>query len=180
MSLYNPITTYIKYLYPSRDLVLLHCPEFLGNEKKYLAECIDTKYVSYVGHFVADMECKICEITEVKHTVAMVNGTAAIYILPRAVDIKPGADGLRRWAFIRRMCAKISHESVLDLPIHQSYINARSILHWRSQLIRNLSCVTDMKKSLFHSSRERVSLIKGVTSFCTCSKSSEEKRLSRS
>jgi dTDP-4-amino-4,6-dideoxygalactose transaminase len=48
----------------------LHCPEFLGNEKKYLAECIDTKYVSYVGHFAVDMENKIKEITGVKYATA--------------------------------------------------------------------------------------------------------------
>ena len=41
------------------DPVLLHCPQFLGNEKKYLNECVDTKFVSYVSHFVTDMEEQI-------------------------------------------------------------------------------------------------------------------------
>jgi hypothetical protein len=37
------ITAFIKHPYPEQTPVLLHCPEFFGNEKKYLAECIDTK-----------------------------------------------------------------------------------------------------------------------------------------
>lgn len=45
------------------DSVLLHCPQFLGNEKKYLNECVDTKFVSYVSHFVTDMEEQIKKLT---------------------------------------------------------------------------------------------------------------------
>jgi aminotransferase in exopolysaccharide biosynthesis len=90
MHKYKEITDYIKKLYPNQSLILLHCPEFLGNEKKYLVECIDTKYVSYVGRFVADMEDKIKEITGSKYAVALVNGTAALHMLLLAVGTKPG------------------------------------------------------------------------------------------
>ena len=41
---------FIKSLYPEYgDNILLHAPVFLGNEKKYLNECIDTTFVSSVG-----------------------------------------------------------------------------------------------------------------------------------
>jgi len=84
----NEIVAFIKQLYPNSESVLLHCPEFLGNEKKYLAECIDTKYVSYIGRFVSDMEDKIKEITGAKYAVALVNGTAALHMLLLAIGIK--------------------------------------------------------------------------------------------
>lgn len=85
------ITQYIKSLYPEMgDLVLLHCPEFLGNEKKYLNECIDTKFVSYVSHFVTDMENKIKSITGAKCAVAMVNGTEALHMMLVACGVNPG------------------------------------------------------------------------------------------
>ncbi|MDR0301410.1 MAG: LegC family aminotransferase [Treponema sp.] len=90
MSLNQQITEYIKTLYPNQIPVLLHCPEFLGNEKKYLAECIDTKYVSYIGRFVAGMEDKIKEITGTKYAVALVNGTSALHMLLLAIGINPG------------------------------------------------------------------------------------------
>jgi len=90
MSYNKEITSYIKNLYPNQNTVLLHCPEFIGNEIKYLAECIDTKYVSYVGRFVVDMENKIKEITGAKNAVALVNGTSALHMLLLAIGIEPG------------------------------------------------------------------------------------------
>jgi len=84
------ITTFIKSLYPGQNYIHLHCPEFIGNEKKYLMECIDTKYVSYIGRFVKEMENIIKEITGAKHAVALVNGTSALYMLLLAMGIKPG------------------------------------------------------------------------------------------
>jgi aminotransferase in exopolysaccharide biosynthesis len=107
--IYQKIVNRIKNLYPESDPVLLHCPEFLGNEKKYLAECIDTKYVSYVGRFVADMEDKIREITAAKHAVALVNGTAALHILLLAVGVKPGDEVITQSLSFAATAAAIVH-----------------------------------------------------------------------
>jgi aminotransferase in exopolysaccharide biosynthesis len=90
MNQHETITAYIKSLYSKQNPVLLHCPEFMGNEKKYLIECIDTKYVSYIGHFVSDMEDKIKEITGSKFAVAMVNGTSALHLLLLSAGIQSG------------------------------------------------------------------------------------------
>ncbi|GHU52361.1 aminotransferase DegT [Bacilli bacterium] len=109
MSLNQEITAYIKHLYPEQNPVLLHCPEFLGNEKKYLAECIDTKYVSYVGRFVVDMENKIKEITGVKHAVALVNGTAALHMLLLAIGIQPGDEVITQSLSFAATSAAIVH-----------------------------------------------------------------------
>jgi aminotransferase in exopolysaccharide biosynthesis len=103
------ITKYIKTLYPNRGQVLLHCPEFLGIEKKYLTECIDTKYVSYVGRFVADMENKIKELTGVKYAVALVNGTAALHMLLLAVGIKVGDEVITQSLSFAATAAAIVH-----------------------------------------------------------------------
>lgn len=43
---------FIKSLYPRENPVPLHAPRFLGKEKEYLAECIDTTFVSYVGRLI--------------------------------------------------------------------------------------------------------------------------------
>ncbi|MDR0603650.1 MAG: LegC family aminotransferase [Bacteroidales bacterium] len=109
MTLNKTIVTYIKKIYPAQNPVLLHCPEFLGNEKKYLAECIDTKYVSYVGHFVADMENKIKEITGAEYAVAIVNGTAALHILLLVVGIKPGDEIITQSLSFAATAAAIVH-----------------------------------------------------------------------
>lgn len=89
---FSQITDYIKSLYPEMDPVLLHCPQFLGNEKKYLNECIDTKFVSYVSHFVTDMEDHIKKLTGAKCAVAMVSGTEALHMAFVAAGVKPGEE----------------------------------------------------------------------------------------
>lgn len=89
---FSKITDYIKSLYPEMDPVLLHCPQFLGNEKKYLNECIDTKFVSYVSHFVTDMEDHIKKLTGAKCAVAMVSGTEALHMAFVTAGVKPGEE----------------------------------------------------------------------------------------
>jgi len=58
----------------------LHDPRFIGNEKKYLNECIDTNFVSSVGEFVTRFERMCAFYTGAKYAVAAVNGTAALHI----------------------------------------------------------------------------------------------------
>ena len=103
------ISIFIKALYPNQYPVLLHCPEFLGNEKKYIAECIDTKYVSYIGRFVSDMENKIKELTGTKHAVALVNGTSALHMLLLAEGIKPGDEVITQSLSFAATAAAIVH-----------------------------------------------------------------------
>lgn len=84
------IVEFIRSQYPAENPVLLHVPRFSGNEKKYLAECIDSTFVSYVGRFVADFEEHIKRFTGAGNAVAMVNGTAALQIALLVCGVKPG------------------------------------------------------------------------------------------
>ena len=74
------IIEYIKSLYPNETPVPLHAPRFFGNEKKYLSECIDTTFVSYVGKFVTQFEEMTAAYTGCARAVALVNGTAALHM----------------------------------------------------------------------------------------------------
>ena len=65
----------------------LHEPIFFGNEKKYLAECIKSSYVSSVGRFVNKFEKKLCKFTKSPHSVALVNATSAIHLILRCLNI---------------------------------------------------------------------------------------------
>lgn len=58
----------------------LHEPVLDGNEKAYLAECIDTGWVSSVGQFVDRFEADLESYTGVLRAVAVVNGTAALHL----------------------------------------------------------------------------------------------------
>jgi aminotransferase in exopolysaccharide biosynthesis len=60
--------------------VPLHRPVFEGNERRYLAECIDSNFVSSVGAKVTEFERMISEFVGCKYAVATVNGTAALHV----------------------------------------------------------------------------------------------------
>jgi perosamine synthetase len=81
MEEFADIIAKIKSMYgKDKAFIPLHEPKFSGNEKKYVAECIDSTFVSSVGEFVNDFENKIKTITGSKHAVAVVNGTAALHL----------------------------------------------------------------------------------------------------
>jgi perosamine synthetase len=64
---------------PGTNDVGLHEPEFLGNESKYLQDCIDTGWVSYLGKYVDQFEQVLAKQSGRKHAFAAVNGTAALH-----------------------------------------------------------------------------------------------------
>ncbi len=60
--------------------VPLHRPIFVGNEKEYLLDCVDSNFVSSVGKRVDEFENSIAEYTGAKFAIAVVNGTAALHV----------------------------------------------------------------------------------------------------
>ena len=60
--------------------VPLHRPIFVGNERQYLVDCIDSNFVSSVGAKVTEFEERIAAFTGVRYAVATVNGTAALHV----------------------------------------------------------------------------------------------------
>ncbi len=68
--------------------IYLHEPLFIGNEKKYLEECIDSTYVSSVGKFVDRFEEMVAEYTGANSAVVCVNGTNALHLAMLLLDVK--------------------------------------------------------------------------------------------
>ena len=69
--------------------VALHEPRFAGNEWAYLKECLDSTFVSSVGHYVDRFETELAAYTGARHAVAVVNGTAALHVALRLAGIRP-------------------------------------------------------------------------------------------
>lgn len=80
MDYFKCITDFIHELYGAKDFVPLAVPVFIGNEKKYLNECIDTTFVSSVGKFVDRFEDDIAKYTGCKRAVVVVSGTNALHM----------------------------------------------------------------------------------------------------
>ena len=76
----SAVINFIKSIYSKNQFIPLHEPRFLGNEKKYLNECVDSTFVSSAGKFVDELEEKIAKYTGAKYVVATGNGTSALHI----------------------------------------------------------------------------------------------------
>ncbi len=79
----------LRKVLPEGENYPLHEPLFIGNEYKYVQECIDTAWLSSVGKFVDRFEADLADYTGVKRAVAVVNGTAALHICLVVSDVQP-------------------------------------------------------------------------------------------
>lgn len=89
MENYKAIVDFIRQTFhvPSA-FIPLHEPRFIGNEKKYLAECIDSTFVSSVGKFVDQFEEITAAYTGAKRAVVCVNGTEALHMALMLAGVK--------------------------------------------------------------------------------------------
>jgi perosamine synthetase len=78
--MFENVITFIQDTYKTKEFIPLHEPRFVGNEKKYLNECIDSTFVSSVGKFVDKFEERISDYTGAKYAIATSNGTSALHI----------------------------------------------------------------------------------------------------
>jgi len=78
--MFQSTVDFIQDVYKTKEFIPLHEPRFIGNEKKYLNECIDSTFVSSVGKFVDQFEEVIANYTGAKYAIATSNGTSALHI----------------------------------------------------------------------------------------------------
>jgi dTDP-4-amino-4,6-dideoxygalactose transaminase len=69
-------------------------PYLEGNALAYLAQCIETNYVSSVGPFVERFERQFAALLGVKYAVACASGTAALHVALRVLGVSAGDDVL--------------------------------------------------------------------------------------
>lgn len=107
--MYSKITNFIHQLYRTEGFVPLHAPLFIGNEKKYLNECIDTTFVSSVGKFVDRFEEEIAVYTGAKKAVVCVNGTNALHMAMMLVGVERDDEVLTQALTFIATCNAISY-----------------------------------------------------------------------
>ena len=88
--MFKPLIDFIREQFKTKDFIPLHEPRFLGNEKKYVNDCIDTTFVSSVGQYVDRFERDVAAYTGAGHAVAAVNGTAALHIALKVAGVREG------------------------------------------------------------------------------------------
>lgn len=85
---------FVRDTFKTKDFIPLHEPRFEGNEKNYLANTIDTTFVSSVGEYVNQLEDKFQTFLGVERAVAVVNGTAGLQVALRLAGVNAGEEVL--------------------------------------------------------------------------------------
>lgn len=144
--MYNNITTFIHNLFGTDEFVPLHAPLFIGNEKKYLAECIDTTFVSSVGKFVDRFEELVACYTGSKRAVVCVSGTNALHMGMLLVGVERDDEVLTQALTFIATCNAISyigaHPVFLDVDRDTLGLSPLAVKRWLSghAEVRNGQC----------------------------------------
>ena len=144
--MYNDITTFIHSLFGTDEFVPLHAPLFIGNEKKYLAECIDTTFVSSVGKFVDRFEELVACYTGSKRAVVCVSGTNALHMGMLLVGVERDDEVLTQALTFIATCNAISyigaHPVFLDVDRDTLGLSPLAVKRWLSghAEVRNGQC----------------------------------------
>ena len=73
-----------------RKFIPAYEPDLSGNELAYVTECIKSSWISSQGEYLPKFEKKFSEFCNVKHSVAVFNGTVALHLALVTLGIKAG------------------------------------------------------------------------------------------
>ncbi len=88
--MFDSLAKFIQDKYKTNSFIPLHEPRFIGNEKNFVNQTIDTTYVSTVGKYVDQFEEDLAKFTGGKKAIAIVNGTSALHLSMLLAGVKPG------------------------------------------------------------------------------------------
>lgn len=131
---YKNITDFIHKLYETNDFVPLSVPAFVGNEKKYLEECIDSTFVSSVGKFVDRFEEMVAEYTGAKKAVVCVSGTNALHMAMMLAGVERNDEVLTQALTFIATCNAISyigaHPVFIDVDKDTMGLSPKAVMEW--------------------------------------------------
>ena len=90
MMAFKETIQFIQEKFDSKDFIPLHAPVFIGNERNYVMDTLDSTFVSSVGAFVDLSEKMMAEISQTQKAIAVVNGTAGLQIALQLSGVQRG------------------------------------------------------------------------------------------
>ena len=128
------VTDFIHDLYGAQDFVPLAVPVFVGNEKKYLNECIDSTFVSSVGKFVDRFEEDMANYTQCKRAVVCVSGTNALHMSLMLAGVERGDEVLTQALTFIATCNALSyigaHPVFIDVDMDTMGLSPKAVREW--------------------------------------------------
>ena len=100
---------FVQKIFNTKEFIPLHEPRFIGNEKKYLNDCIDSTFVSSVGKYVDMFEEQFAKKVGSKYAIATVNGTSALHISLILADVQKDDEVITQPLTFIATCNAISY-----------------------------------------------------------------------
>ena len=153
MADYKNTIDFIKSVYGNQEFTPLAVPVFVGNEKKYLNECIDTTFVSSVGKFVDRFEDDMAKYTGAKKAVVCVSGTNALHMALLLVGVKKDDEVLTQALTFIATCNALSyigaHAVFLDVDRYTMGLSPDAMKEWlqKNAEVRKNSRIGELNKS---------------------------------
>lgn len=88
--MFDALIRFVRDQYRTKDFIPLHAPVFRGRERELVLDTIHSTFVSSVGAYVDRFEKDMAVFTTSPRAVAVMNGTAALHIALKLVDVVPG------------------------------------------------------------------------------------------
>ncbi len=151
--MYQNVISFIRSLYGDQDFTPLAVPKFIGNEKKYLNECIDTTFVSSVGQFVDRFEKDMAAYTGAKRAVVCVSGTNALHMSLMLVGVKRDDEVLTQALTFIATCNALSyigaHPVFLDVDRSTMGLSPDAMKEWlqKNAEVRKNTRINELDKS---------------------------------
>ena len=148
------IVDFIQNTFSTKEFIPLHEPKFIGNEKKYLNDCIDSTFVSSIGKYVDRFEKEFASYVGSKYAIATVNGTSALHISLLLSDVKAEDEVITQPLTFIATCNAISYIGAkpvfVDVDLDTMGLSPKSLqefLEQNCELIDN-SCINKTTKKV--------------------------------
>lgn len=131
---------FVRDYFQTNEFIPLHAPVFPGREKEYVADTIESTFVSSVGAYVDRFEQDVASYTGSPRAVATVNGTAALHIALKLAGVEAGDQVITQPLTFVATCNAIAYcnaEPVfIDVDRDTLGLSARALEAWLEEHAR--------------------------------------------
>jgi aminotransferase in exopolysaccharide biosynthesis len=135
--MFDDLIRFIRDQYHSNDVIPLHAPVFIGNEREYVNDTIDSTFVSSVGTYVDRFEKDLAVYTGSPYAVATVNGTAALHVALQLAGVCSGELVITQALTFVATCNAISYINAepvfIDIDRRTLGLSSRAMDAWLSE-----------------------------------------------
>lgn len=170
MSDFSKEITFIRNKFPNQEFIPLHEPRFIGNERKYVLDAIDSTFVSSVGAYVDRFEKMMAEIGGAKFAVATVNGTSALHMALMMAGVNRGDLVISQSLTFIATCNAISYigaaPAFVDVDLDTMGMSPQALKNWLEEnTTQRLDADTNRYFSYHKTTKQKVAAVVPMHTF---------------